>query len=91
MENKEDKKPKSGGKQELLANLFKKASKRERLLFYLACFAMLVVLLDRIVLIPIMRNLKSIEDKIEQKKTIIKDGLAILAYENRITEDYDRV
>jgi len=68
-------------------DFFSKLSKRERLIFYSACFFIFLFLLDRLVVGPSFSKMKSQEEEIEEKKTIIKKDLYILSIKDRILEE----
>lgn len=70
-----------------LQDFFKKLSKRERIVFYAMVFFVILVLLDRILLVPITGRLKFLEESIIQQTNKVKDGLMILGYRDRIFKE----
>ena len=76
-------------KQDKMKDFLKNLSKKEKIMAYVAGFFLLLVMLDRIILVPIMNKLNSLEDGIERQISVIKDGLMILGYKEKISKEYE--
>jgi hypothetical protein len=69
---------------------FSRLSKRERLVLYGAVFFISFAFLDRLILGPILSRIKSLNEDIQDQKTMIKKNLHILAQKDRITKEMNK-
>jgi len=75
-------------KPDKLKEFLKNLSKKEKVLAYGAGFFLLLVMLDKIILVPITNKLDNLEDGIKQQISITKDGLMILGYKDKVDQEY---
>lgn len=68
-------------------NFFVHRSKRERYIIYISIFFVSAVFLDRLIISPILSNLKSVDGEIQEKVAGIKKNLHILAQKEKISKE----
>ena len=69
------------------SSFISKLSKRERALFYLTAFVVLVAFVFRFLLVPVISKIKSVDKEIEGKKKATENSLLILARKDKIEEE----
>ena len=68
----------------ILLSFLSHLSRRERLMFYGALTVFLLVLLDRLMLNPIMSEMRLLDEKICNEKASIKEALYIISQKDRL-------
>jgi len=62
-------------------------SKRERTIFYIAAAVVSLIILDRLIIYPVLSKMRSLDEEIQQEKTLIQRDLHILAQKERIIQE----
>jgi len=62
-------------------------SKREKVIFYAAISFLSLTLLDRLIISPVYSKIKSLNEEIQEKESIIKKNLRILSQKDRISSE----
>lgn len=70
-----------------LYNFVGRLSKREKIIFYGAITFVSLTLLDRLIISPIYSKVKSLNKEIQDRTTIIKQNLHIVAQKDRISSE----
>ncbi len=72
----------------IIEKFFKTLSKREKTLLDVTLFILLLLMLDRLILIPIIKKLSNLEEEIQQKEVIVRDSFIVLGSKKRIISEY---
>ncbi|MFH0796386.1 MAG: hypothetical protein V2A65_04930 [Candidatus Omnitrophota bacterium] len=64
-----------------------KLSKREKIFFYLTVSVLVISFISRVILIPIVSRIKSLDTEIEEKRKALRNSLQILARKDKIEEE----
>ena len=64
-----------------------KLSKREKIFLYLTVSVLVISFISRIILIPIVSRIKSLDTEIEEKRKALRNSLQILARKDKIEEE----
>ncbi len=73
-----------------LNDFFTKLSKQERLLFFIAAGFVALMLTDRVLLGPILENLRGMDEKIRTEEEAIKRDRRIQSFSERILDKYSQ-
>ena len=71
-------------------NFIGRLNKREKVIFYATITFVSLAFLDRLLITPIYSKIKSLNDEIEVRKSVIKQNLHILAQKDRIKSEMDK-
>jgi len=63
-------------------------SKKEKTLAYVSSFFILLVIMDRMVLLPLINRINNLDELILFQRNTIRDGLLILGYKDKIDADF---
>ncbi len=74
----------------MIQDFFSKLGKQERILVFIAGFFVLFAILDRVVLGPILSQIKVLDAEIEAKSQMVRRNKRILSFRDRITNEYNQ-
>jgi Tfp pilus assembly protein PilO len=75
--------------QKVLKAFISGLSQKEKMVLYVACVAVGLAIFDRLLLGPIMKETKNIEERIQAQITNTKKNLTILQYKDKIINEDD--
>lgn len=71
----------------MIQNFISKLSPQEKKIAYIAIVALVLAILDRVFFGPVMSQLKSLDEQIEQEKNTAKRDLRFLSYKDKIIKE----